>query len=247
MLALSVTHAGASDWSKDSLSLCALKHNIEKAYYTFDKSTLKQLLIETYELKNETGFWQTDYYAAILEINLGKIYYRFNEDMALELFEKAVDHLKQIEHYEQDYEILTLLSCAYGKISSLSGISAIYYGIKARDYIRDAYELEQNKPKLLLIAATHLMHTPESFGGSKEKAGAFLRKCLELNRQDHETAPFRIAWGQDAEIYAYLAQLELLQEGKEKALDYMKKALDIVPNYGFVLYDLQDQLDQLSD
>ena len=93
----------------------------------------------------------------------------------------------------------------------------------------------------LLVAATHLMHTPEAFGGDKDKAEKLLKKGIKLNQKQATKDSLTITWASDAELYAYLAQLEILRENKEKALEYMKKALKLCPEYGFVKNDLMPQ------
>lgn len=132
-----------------------------------------------------------------------------------------------------------MISASYGKLSSLSVLKAIFYGMSAKEYIEEAYKLDSKNPKVLIVAATHLMHTPEFYGGDKKKSRELLNKVIDsIEYKDN----YRINWANYAEAYAYLAQLEILENNREKAKSLMKKALDLNPNYGFVKYDLEKQV-----
>ena len=228
--------------------LSELKGSIESYYYSFDTAKLEELLERAENLYDSAAAgWHAEYYASVLHIQLGKIYYNDDPDFALEHFEKAAELLKDIDEDTENCEIKTLLSNAYGKISSLSGITAFIHGITAKEYIYEAYELNRENPKFMLIAATHLMHTPAAFGGDKDKAEKLLKRALQKNGEFKEKDDLMLNWAEDAEIYAYLAQLEILRENEKKARKYMDKALELVPEYGFVLIDLQSQLDSLVD
>ncbi len=223
----------------------SLKQQIESQYYSFRPDSMEILLKQSEALCDTSDSWVPCYYSGILCIQLGKIYYNIDSDKAYDYFDSALDHLIEAdERNENDCEIKALISCAYGKKSSLSSLSAIFLGMKAKNRIEDAYEIDNSNPGMLLIAATHLMHTPETFGGDKDRAEKFLLKALQTNNNKQDS--IRIIWGRDAEIYAYLAQLEILRENKEKAKKFMDKALALEPDYGFVKYDLKPQWEKIK-
>ncbi len=226
--------------------LSALKKKIYSNYYTFDTEQLLPLLRKADSINNETRDWHAYYYSGMLNIILGKIYYTKDENKAYDYFDEAIEKLKKANEIHESSEILTLLSCAYGKKASLTGISAFFLGLKAKEKIEDAYENDKNNPKIYLIAATHLMHLPKALGGSKQKAENYLSKALRLNNKYSENDKLILKWAEDAEIYAYLAQLEILKENTAGAETYMQKALELVPDYGYVLYDLTPQLKELK-
>lgn len=227
--------------------LKTLKNEIDANYYSFDIQQLKSILNKSYNItKISGGDWHPFYYSGLLHYLLGKIYYQIDRDIAYNQFDKSLDYLLKANDKYQSAEVLALISAAYGKKSALSPLASIYYGIKAKKYIEDAYELEKDNPKLLLIAATHLMHTPESFGGSKAKARTLLLKCIELNKNKTVKDEYLINWAENAEIYAYLGQLDVLNDNKEKAWINIQKALKLIPDYGFVLKDLLPQYEKLK-
>lgn len=224
-----------------------LKKQIDIAYYTFDTNKLYSLLNKSNSLKKKNpGDWEYDYYSGIICIQIGKILYLPKPDEAYNYFNRGLDYLFKVKKVHYDEEIAALISAAYGKMSSLSTLKAIYFGFKAKDYIYSAAELDSNNSKVLLIASIHLMHTPESFGGDKDWAEELLKRALRLLYKERKENPVSIAWAEDAEIYAYLAQLEILRKNKSKAKLYIDKALKLVPKYGFVLKDLIPQLEEIE-
>ena len=227
--------------------LRTLKNEIDANYYSFDIQKLKQILNRSYSLiKTSNGDWHPVYYAGMLHYILGKIYYQIDRDIAYNQFDKSLDFFLKANDKHQSAELLSLISAAYGKKAALSPLASMFYGIKAKKYIIEAYELEKDNPKLLLVAATHLMHTPESFGGSKTKARSLLLKSRELNKNKKEADDYLLDWAEDAEIFAYLGQLEVLNDNKEKAWNYIQNALKIIPDYGFVLKDLIPQYEKIK-
>ncbi len=225
--------------------LTTLKGKIEENYYTFDSNKLESILKEVDELTSKyNDSWIPYYYSGLLQIQIGKIYYNPDPDLAYEYFDESVKDLLKALEIRESAGLYALLSCAYGKKSSLSTFAAFYYGLKARDYIYEARDLDAKNPKVYLIAATHLMHAPESFGGDKDWAERLLKKALEIN--DKQRSPRLIKWAADSEIYAYLAQLEILRANKASAEKYMEKALSLQPDYGFVKYDLKEQLRKIK-
>jgi tetratricopeptide (TPR) repeat protein len=238
----SIAWAGAND-------AISIRDNIEKNYFSFDKNKLEKIYAELDSLRevNKDSLNVLKYYSAMLHINLGKIYYNIDSDIAYDHFDDAISDIEDINNYDQDAEYLALVSCSYGKKSALSSLRAFFFGISAKNTIIDANDVDSNNTCVMLIAATHLMHTPATFGGDKARARELLMRAMELNAEKAtDSSSTRVIWAKDAEIYAYLAQLAILEENKEEALDFMNKALELEPDYGFVKIDLQKQFDELK-
>lgn len=217
----------------------AIREKLEDHYYSFNTEVWEQIINDCNKeiSMNESSdlLW---YYKGFAYHSLGKIVYipdpekaEICFDNSIECFEKAIDI-----NYKTEYE--ALLSSAYGKKASLSSITAIYWGIKSKNSLVDAYENDSLNYKTLLVASIHLMHIPEKYGGDKDQAEELLLKALELNDKKDNS----LIWAEDEELYAYLAQLEILKKNKKKARSYMNKALELRPKYDFVLIDLEKQL-----
>jgi hypothetical protein len=230
-----------------SNELIKLKNKIESKYYTFDSKGQEMILSKVENLIRSDTSWQLKYYSGFLHISIGKIYYNIDSDIAYDHFDDAVDRLLEIPECSRSAEVKALLSSAYGKKSSLSTFQAIILGIKAKSWIEEAFEMDNNNQKVLLTAAVHLMHAPAAFGGDKDRARELLLKCLKLNAKQSLSESVNIHWAEDAEIYAYLAQLEILLENKAKAKEYMKTALKFQASYGFVIKDLKPQLEKIDN
>lgn len=215
---------------------------VENIYFSFETVEYENLIQEI--KKTNISDEERYYFLGVLYHNYGKIVYNQDPDLATENFENALYFFEELSNMQEDPEYLALLSSTYGKLSSLKPFSAIYWGIKAKRTIIKANELDSNNHKVFLIAATHLMHTPKSFGGDKAEAEALLKKSLKLNNDYKQN---RINWANDAEIYAYLAQLEILRTNINQAEKFIKKSLMLEPRYGFVLEDLSSQLSKLKE
>ncbi len=223
--------------------LQSIKDSIEKYYYNWNIAKFNEINDITNDFINRNpNIWYGYYYSGMINLCLGKIHYTTNEKKAFDHFDEAVEKFYKAVELNSNAENLALLSASYGKKSSLSGINAIFWGIKSKNRILEAFNKDSNNVTVLLTAATHLMHTPAIYGGDKKKAMQLLNKALKLNSKNLTNDKFLIDWAKDAEIYAYIAQIHILENNFELAENYMKKALAIVPDYDFVLIDLRKQI-----
>jgi len=222
-----------------------IKDSIDKYYYTFNYNKLEKILNEVNNNKAiANDDFITPYYRGVINYCLGRIYYNYNKENAYKKFELSLNDFLSIKD-KDNAEINALISAAYGKLSSLSVIKSLFYGVKAKDFIEKAYNLESDNTKVLIVAATHLMHTPSFYGGDKKRARELLNRIISNKVGDYNKRKL-INWGTVAEAYAYLAQLEILENHISEARANMKKALELVPYYGFVKYDLEKQIKNLE-
>ncbi len=218
--------------------ISSLKNDIESEYYSFNikrhNGLIKELKkIENLEVKN--------YYLALEFHTLGKIVYNKDKDLALKYFEYSISSINKSisnrKHQSMLPEYYAILSSALGKKSSLSGLSAVYWGYKAKDAFDKGFELDSNNHKVRLIGAIHLMHVPEILGGDKKRARATLENLLNLKSEPRTN--FEINWAEKPEIFAYLAQIDILEKNFNSK--YIDSALKYQPNYDFVNIDLYNQ------
>jgi tetratricopeptide (TPR) repeat protein len=246
LLIISGNYNSGKASNKSNISINSIRDSVNSCYYSFDTARLENVLsLSKKLLKSKPGEFLPKYYRGILALNYGKVIYNSRPDDAYEYFTEAADLFAECEEMldTADAEIYALLSAAYGKKSSLSAIKAIFWGIKAKNYIEKAWEADSNSNKVRLVAATHLMHVPPFYGGDKKRAGEMLKDCFG---NDNDLIHGRINWAGDAEIYAYLAQLKILQSDTAAARKHMDKALELAPGYGFVEIDLEKQIGKLS-
>jgi len=226
--------------------LKSFKDSIDFYYHSFDTNAFVRILndIESNLTKYPNSYY-LNYYSGLLNMVLGKIYYNINSKYASELFNQCVEQFHKAEKTKRTAEIAALLSAGYGKRSSLAGLNAIFLGIKAKNWIYDAAELDKRNPKINLVAATHLMHLPSFYGGDKPKARRLLNDIFKM-KSDLNQDDLSVNWADEAEVYAYLAQLAILENNRDEAHNFMKESLKLKPNYGFVLYDLRKQLEKMK-
>jgi hypothetical protein len=225
-----------------SASLLDIKSKIEKEYYSFNISSHSEIvdLLNNYPNDNDIK----NYYLSFEFHILGKIVYNDNPDLALEYFEKSIEHIESaISKITKENKILlsefyAIHSSALGKKSSLSGLTAFYWGLKSQNAYSNAYDSDSTNRKVRLIGAIHLMHVPEVLGGDKKKA----KKVLEKLREKELTTKnkYELIWSDKAEIFAYLAQIEILNNKKQ--IQYIDSALYYQAKYDFVTKDLIIQI-----
>jgi hypothetical protein len=225
-----------------ALDLSGFKAEIEKNYYSFDTAKHNNIinLLERKKIKNDI----IHYYLAFEYHILGKIIYNHNSSLAFLYFDKSIANIEQaiskIESENKDLlsEFYAIYSSALGKKSSLSGISAFYWGIKSQNAFDSAFKLDSLNAKVRLIGAIHLMHVPEILGGDKEKAKKVLINLLKYRRITSNKN--EIIWADKAEIYAYLAQIDILKGANQSK--YIDSAYKYQPNYDFIKLDLLKQV-----
>jgi|GEM_PF-1891112 len=206
------------------------KKDIESLYYGFDSIQYKKILFKIENKNNqldknneylsEIGRYYFNYYGGFVCLQLGKLYYDVDEDIAYEYFDSSIDLLLVAKEVRVNVELETLLSDAYAKKSSLSGLSAFYWGLRSNSYIQSAYEVDTLNPKTLLIAGNHLMYIPEEFGGDKKRSKVFLERALRFNDKNVVDS-LEIDWADSCEVYSYLSQLEIIKGDKKMAIRYL--------------------------
>ena len=227
--------------------LINIKQSFQSIYYKWDIPLYNSLNSRINALiKKYPNNWYLNYYSGFVNLNLGKILYTSDESKAFNHFDVAVERFYKTVEINPTAEVLALLSASYGKKSSLSGLNAIFWGIKSKNRIFEANEKDSNNTGVLLTAATHLMHTPKIYGGDKKKALQLLNKALQINESRKSRDNLLVDWASNAEIYAYIAQVYVLEKNFSKAEEFIKKALLLETEYDFVLIDLRKQIDNLK-
>lgn len=224
-----------SVFGKDIISI---KKDIESNYYSFNTSKHINIinLLNSKENKNDIIY----YYLAFEYQVLGKIIYNQNSSLALNYFDKSIANIERaitkIKPTNKDLlpEFYGILSSSLGKKSSLSGLSSFYWGLKSQNAYDKAFELDSLNSKVRFIGAIHLMHVPDFLGGDKSKSKWVLENLLKNSKLTNNS--FELKWVEKAEIFAYLAQIDLLKG--DKYSKYVDSAYKYEPNYDFIKLDL---------
>lgn len=253
IMILSLCHlVGISAWAQAlrpsrEPDLRQVKVQIERLYFSYDAQAKQALLKEAAALiEYHPGAWQPNYYAALVNIQLGNIARADNRKAAYQYYRDALRHIHAAHTRFPNAENTLVLADVYGKLASLKTIKVLYYGGRSKTFLKRAFELSPDSPKNHLIAGIEIMWTPVIFGGSKKQAREFLNKALVLEKTWQETDPLTVQWATRPEIFAHLAQLELLCDAPEQARQYIDRALHLVPDFGFVHRDILSQLEKFT-
>jgi len=243
---------GMAAWAQelrpsDGQGFQQVKAQIEALYHSYDTETKQILLREAAALiEHHPGAWQPSYYAALVNIQLGNVARAKDHKVAYRYYRDALRHIHAAHALFPNAENTLVLADVYGKLASLKTIKVLYYGSRSKSFLKQAFNLSPRSPKNHLIADIEIMWTPVIFGGSKKRAREFLDKALVLEKTWQETDPLVVQWATRPEIFAHLAQLEILCDTPDQARRYIDQALHLVPDYGFVHRDILPQLSQLT-
>ncbi len=222
-----------------------IKAQIEANYYSHDETTIQHLLTQVLDLVDQhPAAWHPHYYAGLIYVQLGNIVRYRDKAMAHQYYTDALASIQVAHERSSNAESTIVLADVYGKLASLRTMKMFYYGNLSGIYLRKAFRMADKRcPKPYLIAGIETMWTPVIFGGGKKRARQFLEKALAVAPDWRESDRLIVRWAAQAEIFAHLAQLEILCQRPSQAKHYSALALSLVPDYGFVLRDVLPQLD----
>jgi tetratricopeptide (TPR) repeat protein len=222
-----------------------LKTRIEAHYFSHAERAVQALRQQAETLSGRyPEAWYPRHYAALVYIQLGNIARAGNRQLAYRYYQRAREHAHAAHERAPNAENTLVLADVYGKLASLKTFKMLYYGSRSKTYLKAAFNLNPRSPKNHLIAGIEIMWTPGFFGGSKKRARAFLDKALVLASSWRETDPLIVRWATRPEIFAHLAQLEILCDDPVRARGYVSRALELRPDYDFVHRDIIPQLRQ---
>lgn len=221
-----------------------LKIQIEAHFFSYDKNVARSLVDQAQaQIEKYPDAWYPHYYAGLINIKLGNIIRAHSREAAYDYYREALRHLQLAHERSPGAETTIVLADAYGKLASLKTLKMFYYGSKSKSYLMDAFDLSRQSPKNYLLAGIEIMWTPRIFGGSKKRAREFFNQALALEPQWRETDRLIVRWASPPEIFAHLAQLEILSNAPVQAQHYINKALAQIPHYDFVFRDIIPQLE----
>lgn len=138
-----------------------------------------------------------------------------------------------------------LLSTAYAHKISVRPLKVIGLSRKFHRAMDKAFELEPNNPRVILLGGIMDYFLPSIAGGDKERAEQRLNKAALLLAEENITHPFRPSWGHD-EAHARLGIVYMDRGDLEDARKAFERALEINPEYGWVMHELIPALEKLE-
>jgi tetratricopeptide (TPR) repeat protein len=185
------------------------------------------------------------YYLACADYRICIMYINQKEDNL------ASDYLEEgIKHLEESIELNSNFSESYALLASLLGFKiglkwylGITLGPKVGSYFERALQIDSLNPRTYLLLGISKYNTPKMFGGGMDKAESNLIKAIQLYGINSPPDSLLPTWGHE-EAYAWLGKVYMEKKEYEKAQIQFEKAMEIKPGYGWVKYQLLNELNE---
>ena len=115
-------------------------------------------------------------------------------------------------------------------------------GMKSGSYIKKAFNLEPENPRVSLIAGMSAYYTPKIFGGGKKKALNHLQKAVEYFKSFYAENPTAPTWGEE-DTYTYLGLINMELENYDESRTCFEKVLKLKPEHGWIKNILMKELE----
>ena len=157
-----------------------------------------------------------------------------HEDLASTHLKSAVEHLTTVTRLDPEAaEAYALLSSVYGRQIGLSPIKGMLLGPRSSRALSKAKQLAPDNPRVVLAAAFGDFHTPEMWGGNKDRAMEGFKRAAALFARERPTDPLQPTWGH-CDTYAWIGIAHLDHDEHDLARTAFEKALEIDPGNRWV-------------
>jgi len=226
-----------------------MQTTIQEARALLDRgSTLAQValireaaaLLEGIAAEGETAGW-VRYHLGYARYRMGTLRQSEKKEAAGHLA-AAVDHLKESARLlPSSAEPRALASTCYGMQIRYSPLRIPWLGERKTRSMAEAHYLEPENPRVVFLRALGLWTTPRYAGGDRELALDGFGRAVECFETWMSPEPLGPEWGH-AQALAYQG-MALGETGDgERALDALRSALRIAPEYRWVKHVLLPKL-----
>ncbi len=142
-------------------------------------------------------------------------------------------------------ETTALRAAVLGQIIGADGgnpVTAMQNGMKSGRLMSEALAAGKDNPRVWILKGSGDLFTPKMFGGGADEAKASLQRALILLEGDRPQPP-KPAWGR-IDVHLWLGQTYAALGKKDDARAEYTKVLQLVPNHGWVKYQLLPDLDK---
>jgi tetratricopeptide (TPR) repeat protein len=173
------------------------------------------------------------YYIALADYRLATFYFSSNNKEEAERYNSdGQKYLEKAMEKDPSFgESFSLYSFLLGYEIAFHPERAMSLGPKSLEYSAKALEKDPDNPRINLMQGISLLYTPEAYGGGTDKAVKFLEKSISLFEKENIKDALKPSWGKE-EAYTFLARAYAQKKEYEKALELLRKALEVNPDFG---------------
>ncbi len=218
------------------------KNLLKKGFESWEISSLERAREEFIKLslseKNENPFLL--YYISLADYRISTYFISTqSKDKAERFLEEGISYIKKSFQVDSKfYEAYALYASLLGLKINIKPEEAMFLGMESEKYFSIALEKGGDNPRVNLLKGISTLYTPEMFGGGAKNALKFIEKAISLFEKEKIGDPILPSWGKD-EAYTYLGIVYEKLGEREKAIQALKKALEINPQFGYAKINLE--------
>jgi tetratricopeptide (TPR) repeat protein len=220
------------------------KQSLKKGYNYWNVESMKtgrdMLLSADKMAKNNVS---VHYHIGYANYLLTIYYLKNDKDQAKSYLKEAKSFLEQaIKNGSNSMkaEAYALLATVLGvEIGLVEPAETPAVAMKINEYLFKAISLAEKNPRVNYLKGINLMHTPEQWGGSPDKAIDFFKKAIEFFKTKPKPMPTDPDWGED-EVYYYCGLTYHKKGDVQKAEEYLNQSLKINPEFGLARITLAE-------
>lgn len=234
---------GADTNEELSQKIAEAKSNLRKGLDTWNAELIKKAkdLFLNLFMKSKGKNVYLPYYIALCDYRLATYYIASNNTGETErYYSEGQKYLEKAMEADPSFgESYALYATLLGYEIALHQEKAMVLGFKSFEYFAKALQKEPNNPRINLLKGTSDLYTPEIYGGGPDNAIGYFNKSINLFEKENIKDPVKPSWGKE-EAYTFLGMAYKQKKEYDKAREYLKKALEINPNFGLAARELEE-------
>ena len=241
----------------------AIENSLSPAEKNMDQELLLRIKEAKSKLKKGINTWNPEHLREAKDIFLSLLMKGYEEfylfyylalcDYRLASYSLSVNKIQEAEHYNTEgkkyLEKAMDTDPSFGETYALYAMTLGYeiafhhekgmtLGFRIFEYFTKAFEKDPDNPRINLLKGISDLYTPEAYGGGPDAAMKSLVKSVNLFEQENVKDPVKPSWGKD-EAYTFLGMAYTSKKEYIKAEEFLRKALEINPNFGLAMQELE--------
>jgi len=187
--------------------------------------------------KNSNAF--LFYYVALADYRLATFHLGAGNSAEADRFvTEGEQYLVKAMETDPDFgESFSLYGYVLGLEVALHQERAMEVGINSMAKMDEGIAKAPDNPRVYYLKGTYLTYVPEEYGGGLERAVPLLEKAVSLFEKESVQDEIRPSWGRE-EALAFLGLTYKKKGDAAKAREFLRKALDVNPEFGLAKSEL---------